>query len=148
MPTLREQFVQEVRSYVGTPFAWRGRTPGLNGQLDCIGVPVCGARKIGVVAPDFDVEPYTQQPDGYTFLAECDKYMIRVEKEYLQVGDLIVFKIEALPQHIGVLGNYKYGGFSLIHAAMRVDPPRVIETRLMFSKIMVYVQGYKLPGID
>jgi cell wall-associated NlpC family hydrolase len=138
----REAIVLAARSYIGTPFVDRGRLPGV--ALDCVGVPVCVCRELGIRAPDFDVEPYTNQPDGRTFLAECDKHMQRIEQDALQPGDVIVFAVGALPQHIGVVGGYLYGGHSIIHANARAIPPRVVETRLMYSRILKFVAGYSL----
>ena len=140
----REAIVVKARSYVGTPFVDRGRLPGV--ALDCVGVPVCVCRDLGLKPLDFDVTPYTNQPDGRTFIAECDRHMQRIERSALQPGDVMVFAVGTLPQHIGVIGDYPYGGHSIIHANARADPPRVIESRLMFSRILRFVAGYSLLG--
>jgi cell wall-associated NlpC family hydrolase len=146
LPT-REDVIRTARSYIETPFVHRGRLPGI--ALDCIGVPVCVSRELGIKPPDFDVEPYTRMPDGRTFLAVCDKHMTRVAQSALQPGDVVVFAVGALPQHIGVIGNYLYGGHSIIHANMRADPPRVVESRLMYSRILKFIAGYVLiPSVE
>lgn len=142
MTATRDDIVLTARSFIDTPFVDRGRLPGV--ALDCVGVPVCVCRELGLRPPDFDVAPYTNQPDGHTFLAECDRHMQRIERDTLQPGDVIVFAVGSLPQHIGVVGDYLYGGHSIVHANARADPPRVVETRLMYSRILKFVAGYSL----
>lgn len=123
-----------------------GREPGLG--LDCAGVLVCVARQLGLVEPGFDVPAYTDRPDGRTLLAWCRRYMgAPVALEGLQPGDALVMITDVLPQHLGVVGDYRYGGLSLIHAANNAHPPRVIETRLMFSRVQKFVAAFQFPGI-
>ena len=42
------QIAEAVRGYVGTPFGHRGRSPGVGGALDCVGVVVCAAAEFGI----------------------------------------------------------------------------------------------------
>lgn len=143
--TTRADVVRVARSYLGTPFHHMARQPGLG--LDCAGVLVCVARELELVAPDFDVPPYTPTPDGSSMLAWCEQYMTRVEQADMQPGDAIVLITDVFPQHLGILGDYVHGGLSIIHAASNSHPARVIETRLMFSRIQRFVAAYALPGI-
>jgi hypothetical protein len=46
----------------------------------------------------------------------------------LQPGDVAVFAFEN-QRHIGIVGDYVFGGLSLIHA-YALAPRRVVETRL------------------
>jgi cell wall-associated NlpC family hydrolase len=143
--TTRADIVRVARSYLSTPFHHRGRLPGVG--LDCAGILVCVARELGLMAPDFDVPPYTPTPDGRTMLAWCETYMTRVSQDAMQPGDAIVLITDVYPQHLAILGDYRHGGLSIIHAASNADPPRVIETRLMFARNMRFVAAYALPGI-
>lgn len=142
--TTRADIVRVARSYLGTPFHHMGRQPGLG--LDCAGIPICVCRELGTVAPDYDVPPYTPTPDGRTLLEWCNSRLKRVVQ--MQPGDMIVTAVDADPQHIGILGDYRHGGLSLIHAASNASPPRVIETRLMFSRALRLVAAYVLPGVE
>jgi hypothetical protein len=73
------------------------------------------------------------------------EHMARIEREAAQPGDVIVVSFDAEPQHFGVLGDYRHGGLSIIHAASNTG--RVIETRLRFSEAMRFVAAFELPGV-
>lgn len=144
--TTRADIVACARSFLGTPFHHAERQPGIG--LDCAGVLVCCAREQGLVEPGFDVPAYEARPDGRTLLAWCRRYMgPEVGQEAMQPGDALVMITDTLPQHLGVVGDYRYGGLSLIHAANTARPPRVIETRLMFSRVQRFVAAFTFPNI-
>lgn len=143
--TTRADIVRVARSYLETPFAHMQRAPGLG--VDCAGLLVCAARELGLVASDFDVPAYTPVPDGRSMLAWCEQYMTRLTRESMQPGDAIVVITDRHPQHLAILGDYRYGGLSIIHAANSAHPPRVIETRLLFSRAQRFVAAYALPGM-
>ena len=143
--TTRLDVVLVARSYVGTPFHHMGRVPGVG--LDCSGVLICTGRELGLVPPDFDVPPYTPTPDGHSMIEWCDTHMRRVSQVEMRPGDAILLVVDQHPQHLGILANYPHADFSLIHAASNASPPRVIETRLMFSRTQRFVAAYELPGI-
>lgn len=144
--TTRADVVRVARTYKETPWHHRGRTPGL--ALDCAGVIVCAARELRLVDLDFDVPDYTRVPDGHTMIEWCREYMTPVPQERMQSGDVIVLITDTHPQHLGLLGDYRHGGLSIIHAANNAHPPRVIETRLMFTRRARYVRSFVLPGIE
>lgn len=144
----RDDVVRVARSYLGTPFQHRGRTPGQG--LDCAGLVICVAKELGLVAPDFDVPPYRMSARGDEMLRWCDRYMQRIEREAMGAADVIVLATERDPQHLGILADYRHGGLSIIHASNSpsVSPQRVIETRLMFARGMQYRAAYRLPGVQ
>lgn len=143
----RAAIVAEARRYIGTPWEHRGRAPGR--ALDCAGVLICVARARGLVAELFDVSDYSTNPDG-TLLERLDSFMGgRVPRHLMAPGDALVVRPDRYPQHLGVIGDYRAGGLSLIHAsnATSVVPARVIETRLMFSRALKFVAAYRFPGV-
>lgn len=141
----RIDVVRTARSYIGTAFHHCGRAPGVG--IDCAGVVICTMRELGLAPPGFDVPPYIPIPDGKSMLAQCDEYLTRVTQAAMQPGDVVVLITDQHPQHLGILADYQHGGLSIIHAATNAHPPRVIETRLMFSRAMRYVASYSLPSI-
>ena len=135
-----------ARSYIGTPFHHMGRLPGVG--LDCVGVLICCARELGLVTPGFDIPAYTPTPDGTTMLAWAKEYMTPLSREAMSPRNVILLITDTEPQHLAILGDYLHGGLSIIHAANSAKPPRVIETRLMFSRVQRFVAVYALPGMS
>lgn len=149
MDSLRTEVVAIARSYINTPWQHRGRTPGA--ALDCAGVLVCAARAKYLVSEFFDVPEYSRNPDGKTLIAWLEEYMGgRVPKSALQIGDVVVVRPDRYPQHLGIVSDHISGCLGLIHAsnARSTVPARVIETRLMFSRALAFVAGYRFPGIS
>lgn len=144
--TTRADIVRVARSFIDTPFHHMGRLPGVG--IDCAGVLVCAARELDLVAAAFDVPAYTPTPDGHSMLRWCEEYMTPVSQADMQPGDAILLISELHPQHLAILGDYAHGGLSIIHAATAAHPPRVIETRLLFSRSQRFVAAYALPGIE
>ena len=142
----RTDIVRTARSFIGTPFHHMGRLPGVG--IDCAGVLVCAARELDLVAAAFDVPAYTPTPDGRAMLRWCEEYMTQVSQADMRPGDAILLITDLYPQHLGILGDYAHGGLSIIHAANNANPPRVIETRLMFSRSQRFVAAYALPGVQ
>jgi cell wall-associated NlpC family hydrolase len=146
MSATREDVVRVARSYIGTPYHHLGRVPGIG--LDCAGVVICVGRELGLVSSDFDVPVYSPAPDGHSLLAWCDEHLGFPQTHLtLLPGHVIVLRAGKRPQHIGIVGDYVHGGLSLIHSNMSASPSRVTESRLVFSRAMVFVKGYSMPGV-
>lgn len=146
--TSRADVMRVARSYLETPFHHMGRKPGVG--LDCAGLVICVARELELVPADFDVPNYSPVPNG-TLLAWCREHMDEIPKEAMQPGDVIVLRHLVEPQHLGILGEYVHGGLSLIHAAnlnasMRYG--KVMEHRLMFSRVAKFVAAFSLRGVS
>lgn len=144
--TSRADVVATAREWISTPFAHQGRLRRIG--VDCAGVLIGVARELHLVAEDFDVQGYPRVPDGSSLLGWCDQYMTRVPQSEMQPGDVIVVRIDADPQHLGILGDYRHGGLSIIHAMSVGVRQEVIETRLMFSRALGFVAAYAMPGVD
>ena len=147
MSATRADAVRVARTYIDTPFQHMGRLPGVG--LDCAGVLVCVARALSLVAPDFDTVAYSQLPDGNSMMAWCAQYMSPIQRDKMVPGDVVLLVTDEDPQHLALLGDYPYAGaLSIIHAAAVARPPRVIETRLMFSRAMRFAAAFSLRGIS
>lgn len=131
--------VEIARSYIDTPFHHQGRVPGVG--LDCVGLVICVARELGKLPPDFDVTGYARQPDGAMLMHHLHEHLIEIPQNCMMVGDVVCVAFDKHPQHVGLLGDYLYGGFSIIHAATKHK--RVVETRLLFSNTMRFVSAFR-----
>ena len=78
---LREKIVKTAESYLGTPYRWGGKTPA---GIDCSGLSFMSYYMNGIlIYRDAEIR------EGYP--------VHRIEKEKLQIGDLLFF-----PGHIGI----------------------------------------------
>lgn len=139
VPTL----VEAGRTLIGTPYHTKGRLPGVG--LDCIGVPIVSAWIACVKPRSFDIRGYSDIPDG-SLLPLCDEHMTRVPREAMQPGDVIVVRFGATPHHVGLLGDYRHGGLSIIHAE-NDRHRKVIEHRLWLDGAMKFVRAYRIPRL-
>lgn len=124
----RFDVVLEARSWLGTPYEHQHRVKGH--AVDCVGLVIGVARNLGVVPPEFDVNAYPRKPDGSTLLARCAEFMDPVRDEDARPGHVLVLAFRRDPQHMGILGDYLYGGLSLIHAFGQGDGGCVEERNL------------------
>ena len=109
----RERTIQHARSLIGTKWRHRGRTQW---AIDCVGLVVMSVQAGGVDLKD-DTN-YGRQPWNDNLQARLQKnFGDPIHESQWQVGDVALFKaIDKAPCHIGLLGDYKYGGFSLVHS--------------------------------
>lgn len=141
----RSTFVERVRSYIGTPFAHQGRLPGVG--LDCPGPLICACRELGLKPPAFDVTGYPRVPDGLSLKAVCEEHMQPVPLADLQPADVVLVAWQhGAPQHLGIVADYPGGHLSMVHAEQR-HHGKVIETRLVFGRLMRFVAGFAVPGV-
>jgi cell wall-associated NlpC family hydrolase len=144
--TTRADIVACARTWIDTPYHHQGRLKDIG--VDCIGVPLGVAHELGLVPANFDVKGYSKVPDGRSLLRLANEHMVRLALDgVLSPGMVIVVAINGDPQHFGIVGDYRHGGVSIIHANSQANPPRVVETRLMFHRTMRLVAAYDMPGV-
>lgn len=148
----REQIVAEARAWLGTPWQHQQHLKGVG--CDCGGLIRGVMAAVGLGPTDFSCWPgareffgYSTQPDGSLLERACDKYLTRIPRADMKAGDALLLITDRHPQHMGILGDYAHGGLSIIHAATAARPPRVIETRLMFSGNLRFVAAFSLVGV-
>ena len=139
----RTDVTTAARTWLDTPFHHQARLKCVG--VDCVGLVIGVARELGFVAPEFDVAAYPRNPDGTSLMHLVNLHMTPIAREAMQPGDVVVVSFDRDPQHLGILGDYRHGGLSIIHAASAAG--RVIETRLMFSSALTFVAALSLPGI-
>jgi cell wall-associated NlpC family hydrolase len=140
----RTQVVEAARAWVGTPFHHQARLKNVG--VDCVGLVIGVARELALIDAAFDVVGYPRVPDGTSLMGIVREHMTEIDRSVMQPGDVVVVSFDRDPQHLGILGNYRHGGLSIIHAAGLTG--RVIETRLMFTEQMKFVAAFALPGVE
>lgn len=134
--------VAVARGYLGTPFHHQARVRGVG--VDCVGLVICVARELGHLPPAWDVTGYARQPDGSQLMHHLADRLVPVPQADMRPGDVVCVAFARHPQHVGVVGDYVHGGLSLIHADGQRG--RVLETRLLFTEAMRFVQAFRWPG--
>lgn len=149
----RAEVVAEARSWIDTPWVHQQHQKGL--ACDCGGLVRGVMVQLSLASPDFREWPealtylgYPSQPDGILLRQACEKFLMPVARRDMKPGDVVLMITDYHPQHMGILGEYRHGGLSLIHASSTARPPRVIETRLMFGRNQRFVAAFSLPGVD
>jgi hypothetical protein len=61
----------------------------------------------------------------------------------LQVGDVIVLRFEVEPHHVAIVGDYIFGGFSMIHADGHTN--KVIEHRMAPDHVKRITHAFRRP---
>lgn len=138
----RAEIVAEARTWIGTPFHHGACLKGVG--VDCIHLAIGACRVIGAIPEEYAAPSYTMTPDG-RLREHCDRNMVSVPQQAMRPGDVCLFAIDLDPQHVGIVGDYRYGGLSVIHAVYKRG---VIETRLMFSRALRFVAAYRIPGVE
>lgn len=138
---------RQAREWLGTPYGHQQRMRGV--LADCAGLVIGVARELGLIEPTFDITAYPRSPDGKSLLEHCDQWMTRIDKNEMQPGDVIVIRWAKDPQHLGIVGNYLYGGLSMIHAYSDGSSVggKVIEHHLGPAHLARFVAAYRMPGI-
>ena len=136
--------VSAARKYIGVPFLHQGRNKH---GLDCAGLAWISFRDAGFAATDY--RAYGRTPhDG-----ELEKAMEvalgapvkvgNVSEADLQAGDVVLMRFTIEPHHVGIIGDYPYGGFSLIHTSGHSR--KVIEHRLAADHVKRITHIFRKP---
>ena len=107
LPMKPESYLDEVRTWKGTPFRHKGLTKGL--AVDCIGLVYGSAVAVGLVGgflPD-----YAKSPQGTLLEQSLKSHPDVNEVNNLKPGDILLFKFAKFAQHVGI-----YTGRNLIHS--------------------------------
>lgn len=125
------RIVEVARTWIGAPFVHQGRNR--NG-VDCVGLPWCVYRELGVAFDDF--RAYAHESDSAELVGRIraalgDPVAVApVKFSDLQAGDIALFRFAVEPHHLGIIADYMGlpGHFSFIDADGGYE--RVIERRL------------------
>lgn len=135
--TLNQKIVASARTWRGTRFIHQGRRKAAGadpGGVDCLGLLIGVAEELGLTAQDgrllagHDVAAYSKSPDGAALMARLDELLIPIPPEDTQPGDVALFALDSVPQHLAILSDYAPGVPGMIHAFAPVR--RVVEHRM------------------
>lgn len=126
--------VTAARAYLGTPFRHRGRR---RTGVDCVGLLLLAFRDCGVELPDFRLYGKEPHEDGLiervTHAVGEPIAVAPVFSDQLQIGDVVVMRFSINPHHVALVGDYVFGGHSLIHA--HGEAGKVVEHRFSDDQI-------------
>ncbi|RMF71341.1 MAG: hypothetical protein D6740_06865, partial [Alphaproteobacteria bacterium] len=114
--------IATARSLIGTPFRHQGRLPGRG--LDCVGLALVVARRLGLSGYDWTGYPRLPQPE-LLFAHAARAGFQRKTVARAAAGDLLVMRFHADPCHVAIATEQLAG---IIHACARRG--RVVEHRL------------------
>lgn len=134
----KEKFIAAAQSYINTPFHHQGRVPNVG--LDCIGLVICAANAADINLEIRDHNHYLRRPVGTELIDSIESHggIKFGELESAERGDLLIFRFENRPQHVGI-----YLGFDkLIHSYQPAG--KVVEITMNQSWKSRFVCGYKI----
>jgi len=129
--------VLQARTWLHTPYHHQGRLKGVG--VDCAGLVIGVARELGLST--FDITGYTARPDGDSLRQACQAQMQPLTIEQLRPGDVLLFRFDAHPGHLGFL----VGIDTLLHAYL--PRRRVVEHSLDAAWWHQVAGCYRLPGV-
>lgn len=109
-----------ARQLIGVRYRHQGRS---RAAVDCIGLVIVTREILGLPNPELPVD-YAPLPVDDAMLEYCKAHMLEVADK--QPGDVVCLQYK-VARHMGILGTYPHGGFSLIHARS-MHPRRAAET--------------------
>lgn len=136
--------VAAARARIGTRFRHRGRS---DSYLDCAGLGKAVYADCGVELPDFVL--YGREPVKDGLVARITEALgepvaiAPVQTHAMQVGDVIVLRFEVQPHHVSLVGDYIFGGFSMIHADGHTG--KVIEHRMAPDHVKRITHVFRRP---
>lgn len=140
------ELVEAAREFLDTKWRHQARLPGV--RLDCGGVVVCAAQKLGLPFKDYD-EAYGPMPDGVKLRAHFESQCERLTE--FEPGCVALFRWAIHPQHLAIIRPWGEG-WGMIHswagAVRKVVEHEITpewEERLVKDDLGMCL--YRLPGI-
>jgi NlpC/P60 family putative phage cell wall peptidase len=151
-----EHIAHFARQWVGTPFHHQGRVRGVG--CDCIGMVMGALTEAGIKsrlrdangAPQdftcFDDPTYAPDPNSARLKQTLDTHLYPIPFNALAAGDVALFRIIHLPQHVGIIGHHPAHGLSLIHAYAPAG--KVVEETFTASWRTRLIGAYRVPVLN
>lgn len=103
---MNADLVSEARKLLGVPYAHRGISKR---GVDCIGFVALSLQNAGAMVPEFPAYGMWAQTGQIT--TTLHNYAIEVQPEQLEPGDIMLFKIGGVEQHLALFCE----GGNMIH---------------------------------
>lgn len=146
--TTASDIIACARQFLGVRFAHQGRTPE---GLDCLGLLIVTAQAAGVTiageeVSSVDIPHYGNRPDVQLLRKKLDGHLLSIDRSAVCEGDVVLLKVDGLPQHLALITNYPMvGELGMIHA---YAPARcVVEHRYDEHWRQQTYAAYRLPDI-
>jgi cell wall-associated NlpC family hydrolase len=116
---MQQDIITVARRWMGVPFVHQGRS---RTGVDCLGLLMMVAEELGLQGRDgallttHDCCEYGKVPDGVRLQSRLQRVLYPRVGDAVQQADVVLCRIDAMPQHVAIIGNYVYGGLSIIHA--------------------------------
>lgn len=125
-PEQTDAFVAEARTFVsdGVRFRHQGRS---RNAVDCAGLVFMCAKAVGIDLidnPAYGRCPTDQSLRHYLVLNFGDP----IDRDAMRPGDIVLMRFRGEPSHVAIVGDYLYGGLSLIHSYAMVK--KCVEHRM------------------
>ena len=137
-----------ARQSIGVRFAHQGRSAA---GLDCLGLLILTAQTLGLQFDDdavdaLDIPNYGTRPDTLLLRKKLDKHLTPIHLRDVRMADVVVLKIDGLPQHLALITDYPMQGeLGMIHA---YAPARqVVEHRYDAHWRQNSYLAYRLPQL-
>ena len=144
------EVVAEAREWLGTRWHHQGAMKGVG--TDCMGLVRGVSARLGLMSPDImqteaalPFAGYGRTPFEGRLESACAIFFTPITAAEARPGDMVLLAFDTVPHHVGLLGDYPAGGFSLIHAYM--PSRKVIESRLDEVWQKRVVSYWRIPGV-
>lgn len=140
----RQAILNEVRSWLDTPFVHQARLKGVG--CDCAALPIAAARAIGL-QPE-DIKGYGPIPHAGRLRRCVESQLVRIEVAAAKPGDVFMMRFNGDEQHLAIATDY-----GIIHSYSQMakngrQKGRVVEHRLNSTWRRRIVAAFRFPGVD
>lgn len=139
-----EDLIKDARSWIGTSYKHQGRVKkNLSnlGGCDCLGL-IMGLKlktKDNFWLKEFDLQDYPKKLSSNIMLETLDLYLNRVTNNELQIGNIILIKLGAWPQHLAIVSKLE-PNICIIHSYLQARS--VVEQHLSVEWLSSIVAVY------
>src|SRR5574343_658591 len=120
----RDDVVREARKVIGAIWVHQGRDPATG--LDCLGVIVWVAKRLGLHFPDRT--DYGREPIGMLLVEEVRERLVEIPVGTEQSGDVLILRTpgKQLPTHVAIVAKGE-NELMLIHSIQLSAAQKTVE---------------------